>query len=163
MTSQMSATIRTMTEADRPAVEIVRRQAIEDAYSDRYDRSLVAEQVAAPESALSIWGTAERSIALVAETAVTIVSYGVLDAQNRELLALYTVPDYQNRGYATEILRALMARARKAGCSCVIVWAPEPSVAFFTHCGFEPTGNKRTESGIPYHELKRSLEDVDFD
>ena len=155
----MPVTVRPATPADRPALEIVRRQALEAALSGRYDRGAFAELVAEPEAELETWLSSDRFSAVVAETAVTPAAFAVGDRRTGEVVAVYTAPDYERRGYATRALERVEQGARSAGLEELTVWTPEPSVGFFTAAGFEPEEGRRVVAGVPHVRLWKALGD----
>lgn len=150
----MSVTLRLATPADRPALEIIRRQAIEAAYSGSYERERFADLVARPDPDLLEWLRDDRYLALLAETPVTPVGYAVCDREGGELLALYVSPDYEDRGHASKLLERL--EAELSAVATMTVWAPEPSVPFFRARGFATTGEARG-GDIPRERLEKSL------
>lgn len=152
----MSATVRPATLADRPALEIIRRQAIEASWSDRYDRERFADLVAAPDAELAEWLGRNRYLSLVVETSVTPVAYAVCDLETGELLALYTAPDYERRGYATRLLERIQDCVAASTGSSLEVWTPEPAADFFRENGFV-TVDERAESPIPRVRLRKHL------
>lgn len=152
----MAAIVRSATLADRPALEIIRRQAIEASLSERYDRGRFAALVAEPDAELAEWLETDRYLALVVETSVTPVAYAVGDLQAGELLALYTAPDYQGRGYATQLLERIQERMAASAAPSLDVWTLEPAVDFFRASGFV-TADERTESPVPRVRLRKHL------
>ena len=152
----MSVTVRGATPADHPALEIIRRQAIEAACAHRYPREQYADLVATPDPELQAWIGADQIRVYVAETAVTPVSYAAGDAERAHLLACYTAPDYERRGYASKCLERIEADLRGKGHAVITVWATEPSHAFFTAHGFEGTGEHR-QTPLPAEKLRKPL------
>lgn len=150
----MAVTLRPATPADRPALEIIRRQAIEAEYSDTYDRSRYADLVATPDTTLQQWLTTDRYVALLLETEVTPTAYGVLDADEGRVVALYTAPSYMREGHATRLLDAMEARCDHP---VLTVTAPPPIVDFFRERGFDTPG-EQTGDKLPRISLRKDLD-----
>lgn len=153
----MEPGLRAARPADRPALEIVRQQAIEAAYAERYERDAVAAWVATPEAALAKWIDDDRFVVLVAETDVTQVGYAVGDRSSGRIEAIYVAPDYGRRGYGTALLEAIEARCAAAGASTLTVDAPAPVAAFFREQGFDRHGGPSDEP-IPRVRLEKTTE-----
>lgn len=152
----MTVTIRSATIADRPSLEIIRRQAIEAEWSGWYERDRFADLVATDDPELRTWIDRDRYMVLVAETKVTPVSFMVCDSVSAELLAVYTAPDYERRGYATQLLRHVEEALDEAVREELAVWSPEPAVPFFRANGFAPT-DEREEDPIPRVRLRKRV------
>lgn len=136
----MEVSIRPATRADLPVLEIVRRQAIEASFGERYEPTRYATAVATDDPGLPRWVAEDRFRTQVLETRVTPAAFGVLDTRSDELLALYTAPDYRGRGYATRVFDALVEdRPHRA----IEAWVPEPSIGYFEGVGFQRTGERR--------------------
>lgn len=148
----MAATIRPATPADRPALEIVRRQAIEDVFAGRYDRAAYADRVATEDERLPTWLSTDSYRTLVVETPITPAAFAVLELRPHELCALYTAPDYAGNGHATDLLGAIGDADR-----AMTVTAPEPAVGFFRSRGFERIGSGK-DGPIPTVRLRRSAD-----
>lgn len=149
----MPPRIRPAEPADAPTLEIVRRQAIEDGFSAVYDRADFAPLVASPDAGLATWIETDDAIVLVAETDVTVVAYGVYDRKESELLALYTAPDYQGRGYASSLLDRLQGAVDPGGEIAVV--APRNAVSFFESQGFDRI-ERVDRDGLPCTRLVKS-------
>lgn len=153
----MNASLRPATVEDRPSLEIVRRQALEAAFTEHYDRARYADLVATPDPELAPWLADDRYLSLLVETPATPVAYLVCDRRRAELLALYTSPDYEGRGYATRLLRSASDDIAESGAETLTIWAPEPSLGFFRTRGFTAT-DERTSEDIPRQRMAKSLE-----
>ena len=152
----MTITIRPATLSDVPSLEIIRRQAIEDAYSSVYERSRFADLVAGADTNLPREIERESSIALVAESPITQLAYVVCDRDQGELLSLYTAPDYQGRGYATDLLRTVENSLPGRGTSRISVWSPTATTSFFRDNGYESLDGYR-EDPVPRIRLTKPL------
>lgn len=151
----MGPTVRHATADDVPALEIIRRQAIEAAYASHLPRERYADLVATPDSGLPERVGAADHVVLVSTTEVTptaFIGYRQLDG---ELVDLYTSPDYERRGHATTLLDALVERIDGEE---LCVWAPSPVEGFFLDRGFEPTGEARSDP-LPARRLSKRLTD----
>jgi len=151
----MPVTIREATGEDVPSLEILRRQAIEDACSDVYDRERFADLVATPDDRLPTWVGEDSTTVLVAETSITQVSY-VVHADG-EIRGIYTSPDYQREGVASALLDAVESRIRENDRSRLSVVAPEVSAGFFETCGFTPHGSDDWH-GLPGTVFRKAIE-----
>ena len=151
----MGIEIREATNADRPSLEIVRRQAIEASFSDRYPRSAYADLVASPSPALRGWIESEAVLVLVAESPVTPVSFGIIDLNDGELYGIYTSPDYRRRGYATAVLEEIESRVSN-DVERISAWAPQPARPFFRAVGFV-AADERKGDAIVRIRMRKSL------
>ena len=133
----MNPTVREAEAADVPTVEVVRRQAMEAGFEGVYDRADFAPLVASPSADLPSWVTAADHLALVVETDVTVVAFGVLDVPAGQIRALYTAPEYQRRGCASALLARFETRAADDGADTISVVTPRNAVGFFESRGFE--------------------------
>ncbi len=152
----MVMVVRPATLADVPSLEIVRRQAIEATYSSYYPREDFADLVSSPDSDLSSWIESEHHRVVVVETPVTPVAYAAVDRRNGELLAVYTAPDYEGRGYATRLIEDIVQTMASTDIDSLFVWAPDPVQAFFLENGFE-LREERTESPFPSQRMRREF------
>jgi len=151
----MPVTTREATSEDVHSLEILRRQAIEAACSDVYERDRFADLVATPDEQLPTWVEEDSATVLVAETSITPVSYVVV--ADGEILGLFTSPDYQREGFARELLEAAERRAVERGWSRLSVVAPEVSAGFFEACGFTPHGSDDWH-GLPGTVFRKAIE-----
>lgn len=137
-------------------LEIVRQQAIEAGFSDVYERETFADLVAQPHPDLQEWiEDAAVSVPLL-ETSVTPVSFGAFRVDNARILALYTAPEYQERGLASRLLKTFIDRARKHGTPRLEVHAPRNAVSFFEHHDF-CRQNEVLRRGLKLIEMHRPL------
>lgn len=146
----MDVTIREAGTDDVPSLDILRRQAVEDAFGGVYDRSTVADLVATDTEDLRSWIADDRYDVRLAETEVTAVCYGVLDREACRIEALWTSPDYQREGFASLLLDRI---EQDADCDRLAVVAPEPAVPFFQAVGFAATA-EATWHGLPAEQLE---------
>lgn len=156
MTEPMKGDIREATHADVPSLEVVRRQAIEAGFTDEYERSDFADHVARPDASLPEWLASETHLAVLAETEVTVVGYGVLDRQAATIRALYTAPAYQESGCASALLDRFERVARDTGATTLHVASPANAVGFFERLGFEQTGTVHRD-GLQLVTMEKSL------
>lgn len=156
----MGVKIRTAEPSDVPALEIIRRQAIESAFAAVYDRSVYADAVATPDEAVPKWIESEDHLLLVAASDVTPVAFTAVDRTTGRIYHLHTAPDYQRRGYASELVDAVTSRVSTDEPSQLWTWCPEPSLSFFESYGFIRTGRMRSVDGIEqwYVELPLSTQ-----
>lgn len=152
----MAAQIRRANERDVPALEIVRRQAIEADFSEQFDRSDFATLVATPDRNLATWIAEESTRVLAAETATTIVGYGAIALDSGQVVALYTAPNYRGEGVGSDLLRRLTTAALEAGCTELSIDAPTTSQRFFEKHDFEPV-EYRDEAGLRIVTLTKSI------
>lgn len=153
----MGVRIRTATPADFPILEIIRRQAVEAAYADVYDRVLYADKVAKPDEHLATWVESEEHLTLVAESDITPVAYLVIDRTTGQLLHLYTSPDYVRRGYASELINKIESTLADSGVAKLWAWSPIPALEFFTKVGFTRTDRNRTIDGMEQRYVERPI------
>lgn len=156
MTETIQGEIREATRTDLPSLDIVRRQAVEAGFTDAYERSEFADLVARRDANPQEWITSETHLTLLAETSVTVVSYGVLDRQSATIRALYTAPAYQESGYASALLDRFEQTARNVNAASMSVTSPSNAVGFFECAGFERTGTVRHD-GLQFTTMKKSI------
>jgi GNAT superfamily N-acetyltransferase len=152
----MDVTIREARPGDVASLDILRRQAIEATFSDRYDRTQYADLVATPDDALGDWIDDDRYRVLLAATDVTPVSYAVLDRDRAELLAVFTSPDYEREGFASVLLGRLEDDLHASGRSELFVTAPDPATGLFESTGFD-AGEPGEWNGLPATTFRKSL------
>lgn len=134
----MSTTVRVAEVEDVPALQIVRRQSIESNFTDEYERNRFADLVAYDSRDLKRWVESDQFTVLLMETEITPVTYGAVDRSNARIAALYTAPEYEGEGRATEILRRLEEEVESSGESDTIeVTVPLPGYTFFQEKGYE--------------------------
>lgn len=152
----MPVTIREATGEDVPSLEILRRQAIEDACSDVYDRERFADLVATPDDRLPSWVGEDATITLLAETTITPVSFAV--AREGRIEAIHTSPEHQREGHAGALLEEIERLADDRGWSRLVTVAPSVSVGFFEAAGF--SAREPTEwHGLPGTALRKEIEE----
>lgn len=151
----MSVTIREATGEDVPSLEILRRQAIEAACSDVYDRDRFADLVATPDDRLPSWIEGDATTVLVAETSITSVGYVAF--ADGEIHGLYTSPDYQCEGIGSALLEAIESRAVDDDLSHLSAVAPDVSAGFFQARGFTVQGDGDWQ-GLPGAVLEKQIE-----
>lgn len=149
----MDVTIRAATVDDVPSLDILRRQALDAAFRDEYAQSVVTDLTASPDAALRSRVESDRYDVRLAETEVTVVSYGILDATACRLEGLFTNPAYQREGFAGLLLDRLAA---DVDCERLSVRVPDPAVAFFEAAGFRTTGEAEWQ-GLPAHQMAMEL------
>lgn len=149
-----------MVPRDVPSLEVLRRQAVEAGFSEVYDRSDFADVVAGEEDAFPRWIDDDRFEAVVAETDVTVVGFGVLDRERCRVAALYTAPAHQGHGCGSRMLTHLEDAAREAGCTRLVVEAPRNADGFFADRGYEAVGDT-TRWGLPMTERAKDLGTTD--
>ena len=103
----------------------------------------------APEK-IEVWarprppGHYERAILgkdfYVAEESGEIVGFGVLDAETREVEAVYVGPSAAGRGVGMKILRTLEGRARELGLESLRLDSSLNAVGFYERAGFRVEG-----------------------
>ncbi|ACV10798.1 GCN5-related N-acetyltransferase [Halorhabdus utahensis DSM 12940] len=150
----MSITIREAASEDVPSLEILRRQAIEAACSDVYDRERFADLVATPDDRLPMWVEGSGTV-LVAETSITSVGYVVVEDGN--VHGIYTSPDYRREGFARSLLEAAQRHAGDHNWSHLRAVAPEVSAGFFEACGFTAVGTDDWH-GLPGTVFEKQIE-----
>jgi predicted N-acetyltransferase YhbS len=151
--------IRQVDPGDVPALDILRRQAVEAACRGAYDRASFVDIVAETGDDLGDQVADEDYHALVVETEVTPVSYGVLELpvdDAARLRALYTSPDHEGEGYAGSLLERFVERTREAGGDAIRVVAPTVSADYFEDRGFEREDEAEWH-GLPAATLVRSV------
>lgn len=146
----MDVTIREAEPSDVMSIDILRRQALEEAFRGEFDRSAFNDLVATTDPDLEGWIDSDRCSVLVAETEVTAVCYGAVDCEACSLLALYTSPDYQREGFASLLLDRLRDAAE---CDSLSATVPTTAREFFEAVGFERTGDTRWQ-GLPALQLR---------
>lgn len=132
--------VREATISDVPALEVVRRQAIEAGFSDEYDRAAFADLVASADDRLPVWVDDPEWLVLVSESEVTPVGFGALDTATGEIGALYTTPEHEGKGSASTILKRFEQRARTAALDLLHATVPRNAVGFFERQGFDRLG-----------------------
>lgn len=133
----MSTTVRRATVDDVPALQIVRRQSVESNFTDVYDRNRFADLVAYDSRDLKHWIEAENFSVMMMETDITPVSYGACDRDNGTITALYTAPEYEGEGRATELLQRMEEILIDSGHETAEVTVPLPGFSFFQDRGYE--------------------------
>ncbi|MFW6017784.1 MAG: N-acetyltransferase family protein [Halapricum sp.] len=152
----MDVTIRDAEPGDSSSLDVLRAQAIKAAFEDEYDRTTVGDLVATVDEELPAWIDDDRYLVAVAETAVTPVSYGVLDQQNATLLSVVTSPDYWREGFGSVILSRLETTATERGHESLSAIVPHAMRPFFHASGFERTGTAEWY-GLSGVRLRKSL------
>jgi GNAT superfamily N-acetyltransferase len=145
----MDVTIRAATVDDVPSLDVLRRQAIDAAFRDEYAQSVVTDLTASPDDALRSRVESDRYDVRLAETEVTVVSYGILDLTACRLEGLFTNPAYQREGFGSLLLDRL---TDAADCERLTARVPEPAVAFFEAAGFQTTGEAEWQ-GLPAQRM----------
>lgn len=133
----MPNTIRQPTLVDIPSLEVIRKQAMEDGFTDRYDRSNFAGLISTSNDNLREWISSDDKEVLAVETDITTIGFGAYDRSSARILALYTAPNYQGEGCASTLLEKFEHRARQDGRSQLAVTVPLNAIDFFEHRGFE--------------------------
>lgn len=149
----MDVTVREAAPEDVPALDILRRQAVQAAVRGEYDPARVADIVAEAGAALdAIVDAPDHSVVLI-ETEVTVVGFASVDTSSWEILGIYTSPDYQGEGFASQVLARVREDAADAGATALTTTAPDSAVGFFESVGFDRTGST-TWHGVPAAELR---------
>lgn len=149
-------TVREARPSDLPALEIVRRQAIEDGFSRVYERNQFADLVAGPSQRLGEWVDSESVAVLMVETKYTPVSFGAVHRDEGEVCALYTAPEYQGEGCGTELLGRLERVLRRLSKSVVTLGSPRNAEEFFRKQGYEKIGVS-TEGPVETVRMSKNL------
>lgn len=152
----MAVSLRPATPSDVPTLEIIRRQAIEAGFSPHYPRHRYADLVATPDPDLPEYVERDAFVTVVAETPVTPAAYAAGRLADGELLAVYTTPDYERRGYGKRVVDRVADHVRQTGGERLFVWAPDHTRPFFEACGFQAT-EERTEDPVSQIRMERSL------
>jgi GNAT superfamily N-acetyltransferase len=152
----MNVTIRNARTDDVPALEILRRQSIESAFSGGYDREAYTDLVAGADERLPRWVESDEHLVVVAATAVTLVSYAAFDRGRSSVSAVFTNPAYGREGFGSAVLDRIEERARADGHATVRAVAPEPTVGFFEARGYE-AGDPDRWHGLPAVRLRKRL------
>jgi len=129
--------IREAEVSDVPALEVVRRQAVEAGFTDVYDRDTFAPLVATPDEALRERVRESAWVVLVAESEVTAVGFAALETDTGRIQGPYTAPNHWGRGCARRLIGKLADRAQSEGLQLLHADAPRNAVGFFERCGFE--------------------------
>jgi len=69
------------------------------------------------------------------------------------------LPAYRREGYGTQLVRAVLDDARRAGFDTFLIHAQAHLEDWYTDLGFESTGRTFEEVGIPHVEMVRWEED----
>lgn len=140
-------TVRTATEADRDAIEDVRRRTWHAAYDHLWGAAVIDQYFAGvidlrgsprPE------GWAARPWSLVVEHGGTVAGLaraGVLTTRVGELVMLYVAPEHQGRGAGVKLWDEVVRRLRAAGCHELQLWVLSrntPARRFYERRGCEP-------------------------
>lgn len=136
--------IREAEVSDVPALEVVRRQAIEAGFTDVYDRETFAPLVATPDQALPDRVRKPAWLVLVAESEVTAVGFAALETDTGRIQGPYTAPNHWGRGCARRLIDRFADRAQSEDLELLHADAPRNAVGFFEQCGFE---KRQTVSG----------------
>ena len=138
---------------DAPAVLALKRDAIrainDASYSDAELRAWAPGGPQLETFASAI--VAEQFHVLIAEIGETIVGYGVLNAADQRIEALFVDPDWNRSGVGTTLVRQLEVSATLSGSETVAVIASRNAVEFYESLGYD-----RDESRI------RSMTDQDL-
>ena len=152
----MDVTVREARPPDAPTLEVLRRQAVDDAV-----RTYTGEPSAdaLPGADLHERIDDDRYAVRVVETEVTGVSYAVLDREAGRLSELFTAPNYQREGFASVLLDRVGSVAADAGREALTAVAPAPARQFFLANGFEPVGEMESEArfGLPATRYRTGL------
>ncbi|MBX0321943.1 GNAT family N-acetyltransferase [Halomicroarcula sp. F13] len=149
--------VREATAADVPVLDVIRRQAIEAAFTDEYDRAAFADLVASPDDRLPEWVADPAWVVLVAESDVTAVGYGAVNTATGEVGALYTAPEHQGRGCGSTLLAQFERRAREGGRDRLHAAVPRTAVGFFEGRGFERGETVERDGDVRRVRVEKSL------
>lgn len=138
----MTVRVRECDPDDFPSLEVIRRQSVESGFVEAYDRAAYLDLVDDATVALSAWIESDGHLALVVETDVTPVGFGVYDRTEGRILALCTAPEYAGLGCAGRLLDRFERAARDDGPGTVRVTTPLGSAGFFEENGFERVGTE---------------------
>lgn len=149
----MDELLRPATEADVPALEVIRRQALEAALSEHFAQSRYADLMVGAHSQLIEWVTDEAYAVHVIDHGPTPASYVALDRECGEIVALYTAPDFQGAGYATDLLAEIEAQFDGEALRALV---PTVTVGFFQERGF---AERETDASgwIPRSLIRKQL------
>lgn len=124
--------IRSAQPADLPAIESIHRAA----FPADLEAQLVRLLAARSKDAISLVAVAEdRLLGHVLFSPATIEKAGSILVTGLGLAPVAILPDHQNRGLGSALIRAGLERCRGIGCPFVVVLG-EP--AFYGRFGFEP-------------------------
>lgn len=135
----MDVRFREATAADLPALEVVRRQALEHGLSGEYDRPAVAAAVTAESGFADAVADPERLV-VVAESEVTAFAVGVCDLATGRVVGVYVAPEYEREGWGTRVVDRLEAAASEAGVTALTAAVPRNARGFFAASGFDAVG-----------------------
>ncbi|MGE3853348.1 MAG: N-acetyltransferase family protein [Planctomycetota bacterium] len=132
-------TIRPATDGDCEGLWTVHVQAIRHTCSRAYS----AEQIQAWSALLSPGSYVEmlrNRVVVVAEDDTGVIGFGQLDADRREIEAVYVRPDRQGQGIGRALLQRLESSARAVGIDKVSLSATLNAVPFYVRAGFTTEG-----------------------
>jgi putative acetyltransferase len=156
--------VRTARPADAGAVLDVKRAAIEELAARAYT-PVELEAWAPDDDAVEEYRSAmsaEQFQVLVAEDDGLIAGYGVLNAAESRVEALFVRPFWTRSGIATRLLRQLEMSAAFDGCTVLSVISSLNAVPFYESLGYDRVEDRsRTIDGvdIEFTLLRKDLTD----
>lgn len=147
--------IREAEASDVPALEVIRRQAIEAGFTDVYERETFAPLVATPDEALPERVREPAWLVLVAESEVTAVGFAALETATGRIQGPYTAPNHWGQGCARRLIDRFVDRAQSEGLALLRADAPRNALGFFERCGFEK--RQTVEGAIERIRVVKSL------
>lgn len=82
----------------------------------------------------------------------------LLDKEGRAKIGRVAVlAPARGRGLGLEIMRAVMAEARRRGFTEALLDAQTYALPFYARLGFRPEGEEFEEAGIPHYTMRRTL------
>ena len=74
------------------------------------------------------------------------------------IFGLATHPDYQRKGYAGQLMRALIEQARSEGRKGVVLTCKEHKIKYYSTFGFKDEGlSCSNHGGVPWHQMRITL------
>jgi putative acetyltransferase len=160
-------TVRTADPADAATILSLKRAAIEQltasAYTDAQREAWAPDDDATGEFRAAL--EADSFQVLVAEADETLVGYGVLNAGERTIDALFVRPFWTRSGVGTRLLGQLEASARIVGCETLTAVAARNAVPFYERVGYTAVETQdRTIDGVelPFVCMRKDLDEAEW-
>lgn len=141
-----------------------------DCWSSSYREVLPAELIDRMdrEGAQALWAksltdtSAETRVAVLGETVVGVVGFGIDDNESGHVRSLYVSPKTQGGGYGRRLLENATVEMKEKGVKEITLWVFEeniPSRRFYEQQGWTPDGERTVDPnyGEPQIRLTRRL------
>ena len=123
------------------------------------ERVFVREQGVPRELEMDAWDAVATHFLLRDDvTGEPLATARLLDKNGRAKIGRVAVlPQARGRGLGLEIMRAVLAEARRRGFPEAMLDAQTYALPFYTRLGFTPEGEEFAEAGIPHYTMRLHL------